>query len=114
MPNRLTRGPTGSTPGNLVGAQNEYKRGARERPLFATFSEQPSSWVWPWRPECASSPWGQSLRGQSLQHELHLASAQQRAAQRDLVCVLEVASDGQAAGEARHPHAAAQPVGEVG
>ena len=41
------------------------------------------------------------------------AVVRQRAAEGDLVRVLEVAADGQAAGQARHPHAVAQPVGEV-
>src|SRR5438067_3520559 len=45
---------------------------------------------------------------------LHLATARERAAERDLVGVLEVAADREAAGEPRHADAPAQPVGEVG
>src|SRR6266849_2416062 len=45
---------------------------------------------------------------------LHLAAAGQCAPERDLVRVLEVAADRQPAREARHTHAAAEPVGEVG
>ena len=40
---------------------------------------------------------------------LHVAAAVERAAERDLVGVLEVAADGKAAREPRHPHAVAQP-----
>src|SRR6266511_2003343 len=45
---------------------------------------------------------------------LHLAAAGQRAPERDLVRVLQVAADRQAAGQPRHSHASAQAVGEVG
>src|SRR5690242_8573050 len=44
----------------------------------------------------------------------HFAPARERPAERDLVGVLEVGADRQAAGEARDPNAAAQAVGEVG
>ena len=37
MSNRLTRGPTGSTAGNLDFARREYKRVRRKSPHFATF-----------------------------------------------------------------------------
>ena len=43
----------------------------------------------------------------------HLSPAGEGAAERHFVGVLEVAADGQAAGEARHADAAAQPVGQV-
>ena len=45
---------------------------------------------------------------------LHLAAAGQRAAERDLVGVLEVAADGEAAREPRHADAVAEAVGEIG
>jgi hypothetical protein len=41
---------------------------------------------------------------------LHLAAAGECAAERDLVCVLEVAADGEAAREARYPDAPPEPV----
>ena len=62
---------------------------------------------------------GSGLEARSVGHRSrevasgsHLAAAGERPAERDLVGVLEVAADGQAAREARHAHAAAQPVGE--
>src|SRR5262249_33987491 len=68
MSNRLTRGPTGSTAGNLIGPFPEYKRALYESPQFA-------------------------------RNTSHLATAGERATERDLVRVLEVAADGQPTGE---------------
>ena len=44
---------------------------------------------------------------------LHLPAAGERAPERDLVRVLEVAADGQSAREPRHAHAVSKAVGEV-
>ena len=45
---------------------------------------------------------------------LHFSAAAERPAEGDLVRVLEVGADGQAARQAGDPHAPAQAVGEVG
>ena len=53
-------------------------------------------------------------RASPVSPQLRSRGGRERAAERDLVGVLEIAADGQAAREARHPHLLAQAVGEVG